>query len=80
MIIPFFYQRRYKKVISTANEETIKSDINKIKNEIDTLYGQINVCKKISEIYTFIYNNSNENKTKLKNNKLLKKAPDKNYK
>ena len=72
--------RRYKKVISTANEETIKSDINKIKNEIDTLYGQINVCKKISEIYRFIYNNSNENKTKLKNNKLLKKAPDKNYK
>ena len=47
--------RIYKKVISTENKENIKCDIDKITNEIDTIYGQRNACKRVFETYNKTY-------------------------
>ena len=54
--------RRYKKVISTEDKENIKCDIDKITNEIDTLYGQGNACKRIIVNYENICEEYNKAK------------------
>lgn len=54
--------RKYKKVISTEDKENITTEFNKLNDEIDTLHGQRNACKRIIVNYESICEEYNKAK------------------